>query len=211
MINTIKIKNGDDLELLLRHPKLLVTLLAITLDKEVDMTSNEVLDLKSMGFISDKGVKSSFISTNEKRATKVGKLDNRLLKEVKVLEVPQFDLAYYKIALSFHALFESNMLDIGAKLTHLKAAKYSKWVTPIRLMIENDKVTENELREVWKFLKGHYFWSANIQSTEKLRKQFNTVYTQLKSDGKKQQDSDSKKGEPRTISTEYAKGIFDNL
>ena len=53
-----------------------------------------------------------------------------------------------------------------------QSAKYNTHLE-VKPMMQVDEVTKDELKEVFKFLKGHEFWSANIQSTEKLRKQFN--------------------------------------
>jgi hypothetical protein len=53
-------------------------------------------------------------------------------------------------------------------------------MNPIRLMVEVDKIKKDEMREVFEFLKGHDFWSKNIQSSDKLRKQFNQLHAQSK-------------------------------
>lgn len=56
--------------------------------------------------------------------------------------------------------------------TNLLKAKPDTWTNQMRLMIETDKRTEAEILEILNFLKTDEFWRNNIQSPEKLRKQF---------------------------------------
>jgi len=80
------------------------------------------------------------------------------------------------IAFSFWQLFKKNMKELGKKnTTNLDKAKLSKWENEIRLMIENDKATKDELQIVWKFLNKSHFWKSNVLSVNKLRKQFETL------------------------------------
>jgi hypothetical protein len=109
-------------------------------------------------------------------------IDNKEFRLVDKDEVkdPRFAL-YYDIANAFYLLIESNLENIGASTNTLQKSKFIKWITPIRLMMESDGVTNTQLLEVFKFLKGHNFWSANIQSSDKLRKQFSILHAQAKS------------------------------
>jgi len=56
-------------------------------------------------------------------------------------------------------------------------------------MIERDERTPEEIRQVIEFAQSDPFWCSNILSTQKLRKQFDTLYLQMKNRGKKQKPS----------------------
>jgi len=82
-----------------------------------------------------------------------------------------------KVAYGFWSLFKSNLQETGISNTkHLDNAKLDKWTNVIRLMVETDKRTLEELRTVWHFLKENQFWKKNIQSVNKLRDQFEKLF-----------------------------------
>jgi hypothetical protein len=60
---------------------------------------------------------------------------------------------------------------------HLDEAKFAKYVDPIRLLINYDKRTKDEIEIVFEYLKSESstFWKPNVLSTEKLRKQFSKL------------------------------------
>jgi hypothetical protein len=83
---------------------------------------------------------------------------------------------YQKIAFSFWKLFKHTQKELGkVNTTTLDKANLESWTTDIRLLIETDKATEEELRKVWTFVKVDDFWRVNILSTSKLRKQFDKL------------------------------------
>jgi len=85
---------------------------------------------------------------------------------------------YEKIAFSFWQLFKKNMKELGKKnTTNLDKAQLAKWENEIRLLIESDKATKDELQIVWKFLNTNDFWKPNVLSVTKLRKQFDQLVT----------------------------------
>lgn len=87
---------------------------------------------------------------------------------------------YHLITLSFYKLFKENLLESGiAKTTTLDKAKLSTWSTHIKHLYEIDKRTADEVKEVFKFLQENEFWKKNIQSTKKLREQFEKLYLEL--------------------------------
>ena len=92
-------------------------------------------------------------------------------------------------------MISNNLEQLGCSTRNLDNVKYEKWMNPIRLMIKKDGVTKQDFREVWEFLKGNDFWTANIQSTEKLRKHFPTLQVQAKTknNGTKEGTSDEYK------------------
>ncbi len=105
-----------------------------------------------------------------------------------------YDITIIEIAEAFWKLIASNLKGIDASTLNLERAKFKAWVHPVKMMILNDGIITEHLREVFKFLKGHEFWSANIQSTEKLRKQFATLHAQAKQQQRKDGKETTKEG-----------------
>lgn len=210
MVSSIKISTGKDLDILLRHPSELVALINLAIGNDSEVTEAQKSELYDRGFLNREGLKSSLISTNEKTG-KVKSISNHSLTALNKSQIPKDEFQYYEIALAFYKVIQSNLLNLRARTSHLNGATYKKWVDPIRLMVENDKVTKQEFREVWAFLKGHEFWAANIQTTEKLRKQFSTLHSQLKANEQRNTTNEKKQGGARTVSTSYIEGIFNDL
>lgn len=96
-----------------------------------------------------------------------------LLSELKDSDVKNSD--HLKITKHWWELFVKNTKDLGGSVKTLEAAKGLKWVSHIRLLLEEDEVTTKQLRTVYDFIKKDDFWKKNIRSTEKLRKQFNEL------------------------------------
>ncbi len=111
------------------------------------------------------------------------KVKDKLISEIKISDVPASDFEFYQIANAFHQLFEQNIKESGGTLKNIQAAKYSKWVSPIRLMIIKDKIKKEDIQLVFKFLQNDEFWKPNVQSTQKLREKFNTIIGQAKRNG----------------------------
>ena len=76
----------------------------------------------------------------------------------------------------------NHVLTINPRNIRLKN-KYEKtinrWANVIRLMIENDERTIDEINDVMYYAFNSEFWKSNILSAEKLRKQFDTLYVQM--------------------------------
>ena len=86
------------------------------------------------------------------------------------------------ITFSFWKLFKANLNEVGiTNTTTLDKATLNKWKTPIRLSIEKDGRTEEEFRELFRFLSKNDFWKKNIQSTAKLREQFERLLVEARS------------------------------
>ena len=98
---------------------------------------------------------------------------------------------YYKVAKAYYLIIEANLIESGSPLNHLKNAKYKAWVDPIRLMIEKDGITKEQLTDVWNFLQIDNFWKTNIQTTKKLRENFVKLHSQAKR-GKRDEKGGSK-------------------
>jgi uncharacterized protein (UPF0335 family) len=95
---------------------------------------------------------------------------NNILSQVEKSTCDPILLPYFEIALSFWNLFKKNMEALNLKTTILNNAKFNEWVNPIRLLIEQDGKTKEEIREVYKFIRDDDFWGGQIRSTAKLRK-----------------------------------------
>lgn len=200
MIKDIKIKYGPDLTRLLADPDMLAAAIIISIGGKPK--EKQLEKLKENGIITEDGkIKKGLISIRKEKAK--DPLDLVKISEIKKQDIPERDMEYYDIAVSFQTLFISNLESIGARTNIIKNALYTSWVKPIRLMIQEDGVTVEQLKETWKFLDKHYFWSANVQSTEKLREKFQTIYTQSRQDAKRK----TKQG----TSKEYIDRIIEQL
>lgn len=99
---------------------------------------------------------------------------------------------HQKIAWSFWKLFESNLIESGMSNTAtLNKAKLEAWEKDVRLMMEKDKRTREELLTVFQFLKKDEFWKSNIQSVSKLRQQFEKIYLKAKNNAAPKNSSQS--------------------
>lgn len=86
---------------------------------------------------------------------------------------------YEKIAINFWKLFINNISLSGGSVEKLKKAN-SKWVDDIRLMITEDKISIEQMRQAYIILNkmnaNHDpFWAGTCQSTSGLRKNFNKI------------------------------------
>lgn len=215
MKKSIKLKHGDELERLIKYPEELALLvrIAFQMDEElgyakknklfpikVKALDNLVLwglvSVKDDGFAitSKKVVDFTLKKAPEREALKLMKMS-----EIDVDDVPEEEKEFFTLAEHFRKMFEANLVAIKARTVNIENAKYGKWVDPIRLMMETDMVSVDQLRDVYKFLKFHPFWSANVQSTDKLRQKFQTIHTQLRKDESK---GNTKPNSARTTESE---------
>lgn len=225
MKNNIKLKYNDVLKKLLNKPRELATLVFIAFHQDDDngwlKTANLELNQEALENLIMWGLvktgegcigianKKVIEITLKKKPQQAIKLDGKLLVQVKSNEVPEGHLDYFKAAVAFQQMFKANLHSLKINTKNVEQAKYGKWVGAIRLMVEADGVTMNDIREAWSFLNGHDFWAGNIQSTPKLREKFQTIHSQIKSDGSKKRTH--KKGGDRTVSKEYVEQIIDQL
>ena len=91
-----------------------------------------------------------------------------LLSEINLSDFPAINSNYFEIAKSFQLLFRSNLIESGTATTVIDKAK-GKWIDDVRLMIESDKYTIDDLRAAYSFLQKDAFWKQNILSISKLR------------------------------------------
>lgn len=100
-------------------------------------------------------------------------INDKLLSEIEISDVEDNLKKYFEIAKNFQELFIQNLTDKSISAVTQKNAKFKNYVTPIRLMIENNECTLQDLRDVWSYLSSpkSEFWKKNILSTTKLREQ----------------------------------------
>lgn len=114
----------------------------------------------------------------------VRKKEQRINKEeynTLLSELESSDGEYENLAFSFWKLFMENMDRLEISNTTIKNAKAGPAVKTIRLMMEKDGRTIEEMREVWQFLRDErpnnngFSWGANIRSVPKLREKFEDI------------------------------------
>ena len=226
MINSIKLKHGKELQEIMKDPILLSIIVQIAFNMN-DETGEAIVNLPKewfdkagvlvvMGIIEHRNfgtfklLNKKVIDITLKKKPKTAEINKQPLIGAKI--IPQELLEYHKIAVAFWDLFFINITNLGGRLVNLENAKFEKWVTPIRLMIETDKVTRKQLREVFKFLQKSNFWKDKVQSTAKLRVKFNTLHNQFISD--EQRDSKARAGNKSgvsKVSTSYVRRVFNDL
>jgi len=82
-------------------------------------------------------------------------------------------IKYFEIAEHFRNLFIKNLTEKEAPIRDQKNATYKNYVDPIRLCVERDEFTMDNLRDAYEYLDSPAgeFWKTNILSTSKLREQ----------------------------------------
>lgn len=112
--------------------------------------------------------------------------NNTLLSEIDISDLELNEVEYFEIAKAFQELFIKNLKEAKAPTLHQEKAKFKSYVDPIRLMIEKDGVTKDQLTTVWKYLSSSEgeFWKSNILSTKKLREKFSQLSIKANTNGK---------------------------
>lgn len=91
---------------------------------------------------------------------------------------------YYSVALAFLNQFIKTIKESGGTVTSLEKSKIGTCVKPIRDLYVIDKIQSANVKLVFDNLPRDEFWSKNILSTTKLRKQFNTLIVKYNSKNK---------------------------
>ena len=67
---------------------------------------------------------------------------------------------------------------------HLKLTneQEQKWADNVRLMIQRDHRSQQEIKTMIDWCQSNQFWKTNILSTSKLRKQFDAMTVQMDND-----------------------------
>lgn len=110
------------------------------------------------------------VKESKEKDSKENSYKKMLLSEIDISDFTHLKSEYVDSAKAFQLLFKSNLKEAGASTISIDKAK-GTCIDDIRLMIENDKYTIEDLRAVYKFLQNDVFWKQNILSTSKLRQQ----------------------------------------
>jgi hypothetical protein len=89
---------------------------------------------------------------------------------------------HYQLALH---LFQ----NILANDPDYKEPNLQKWANDVRLMMERDNRTEEQIRYLMNWCQNHSFWKSNILSPSKLREKFGQLVIQVKEEMSKQNKS----------------------
>ncbi|NCU33453.1 MAG: hypothetical protein EOM23_11125 [Candidatus Moranbacteria bacterium] len=149
-------------------------------EKEPDFTeeNGEISDKLNRTFYPNNNIIYNINNNNISYSDNVSNNNNKykynLLSEIKISDYTQLNPDYIEIAKSFVELFRNNLIEAGASTRNVDKAK-GTCIDDIRLMIETDGYTIDDLREVYSFLKKDAFWKQNILTTSKLRKQMDKL------------------------------------
>jgi uncharacterized protein YdaU (DUF1376 family) len=102
-----------------------------------------------------------------------------LLSEILISDYPELKTDYVEIAKAFQLLFKANLVDAGASTVNVDKAKGNS-IDDVRLLLETDKYTIEDLRSVYEFLQQNSFWKKNILSTSKLREKMDKLKLEIK-------------------------------
>jgi len=146
-------------------------------------TSKNEVKTEVVNEVKDEGKTSAKDADYNKQKTQTEtqtEIYNKSLSEIDISEVPENDMEYFKIAKKFQELFIKNLNENNAPSETQKKAKFKSWVNPIRLMIEKDKVSSEQFKTAYNFLKSREgsFWKTNILSTKKLREKLPSLIMQ---------------------------------
>jgi hypothetical protein len=113
----------------------------------------------------------------KEKKEKEKKKKNILLSD---LEKSDILTEHQKITIEFWKLFKNNILSMGGSVAQIEKSKSAKWVESIRLMMEVDKITIEQLQTAYRCLnpmdkKHSEFWVKTCHSTDNLRKNFNKI------------------------------------
>jgi hypothetical protein len=115
----------------------------------------------------------------EKSKLKKSIEENITMSELAASDGPLNDIE--EVAISFWELVRSNMREQNINSTDLQKQKKSSWVEPVRLAIEKDGRSHEELQKVWNYLKNEqpgkdgFMWKTHIRSGQKLREKFESL------------------------------------
>lgn len=102
---------------------------------------------------------------------------NNLMSEIKISDVAQDMQIYFNCAEAFRKLFVKIAQREGLPTKIYDKAKYKDYVTPIRLAVEADGYTIEQIRQAYNYLNSSFdnFWYKNIRSAKKLRQQLDKL------------------------------------
>lgn len=117
------------------------------------------------------------LSTNNKE-NKENK-ENKLNTSSPKSKIYDEESSFYQLALRLFSRIKENNESF-------KKPNLQKWAEEMRLMIEKDKRTEQQVRYLIDWCQNDSFWKANILSVKKLREKFDQLTIQAKRNNPKQ-------------------------
>lgn len=193
-----RLKNLCEVGLLEQHPNskgLRMSMYAFT-----DLLQNIIIGNTATSDENPKGIgrKSDGVSDENPNYNTINNntinIDKEIMSEQSSDDTPLLNLDVtnqtleIKITKSFFDLFRKIQEENGVTVfTKYDKTKLKSWLVHIKRMIELDKVTLEDLREVHVWLsdpkfKNSEFWRKNIISTQKLREQFPKLQSAMKDD-----------------------------
>ncbi|MGM1057406.1 MAG: hypothetical protein ACQEWG_16090 [Bacteroidota bacterium] len=108
-------------------------------------------------------------------------LDQKEFLKIDTSEIPEIFLGFYHWALKFQDLFLKNLKNKGAPTKKIERASFRDCFGPIRLMLEKNGVSEEQLQLAYELLNGSdEFWKGIILDTKKLREKIGQLIAQAK-------------------------------
>lgn len=172
---------------------LLVENQSISIDEAEKIVVQRKLSLSDK-IIADATKTSQEIAVNDNDNDNVLNINNSLMSEIKISDDKKvFYLKEQEISLSdnekkhlliaegFRKLFIKNLKEKKSPTKHQENAKYKSYVDPIRLILEKEEATEEQLRSAYNYLNSleGEFWKANILSTDSLRKNIQKLLVKM--------------------------------
>jgi hypothetical protein len=182
--------------------------------QQIDDAEGKPVDKQTDKLRADKGQaegrqRATTKETNKLKNIRSKETKNILLSEVKTSDLVDLEITYFEIAKAFKELFIKNISENGGSNQNQKNAKYKNYTDPIRLMMEKDGVTRDQIIKVWKFLGSQEgdFWKSNILSTQKLREKFSQLI--IKANQNENRDNSKKFGNQSSVKGTFS--IIDSL
>ena len=117
-------------------------------------------------------------------------LNNTVNKRSSRKRVYDEDSVYYQLALRLYKkILENN--------PEHKKPNLQNWANDVRLMIERDNRTEEQIAYLIDWVQNDSFWKSNILSIKKLREKYDQLVIRVKEDIKRQNKQSIKKEMPR--------------
>ncbi len=106
---------------------------------------------------------------------------NQPILKIDKSEISKDDMGYYQWAVKFQELFLKNLKNKGAPTKKTELATFQDCLVPIRLMMEEEGVSENQLQLAYDLLNGpDEFWKGIIMDTNNLKKKIGPLIAQRK-------------------------------
>lgn len=100
------------------------------------------------------------------------------------------DSIFFQLANRLYQKILTN--DEGFKKPNLQT-----WANDVRLMMERDKRTEEQIIYLIEWSQSHHFWKSNILSVKSLRKQYTKLTIQVKEEKAKKSNPHTRFGQPK--------------